>query len=236
VQRNDQDDCSGRCFEWRAVLPSLRLSSSWCLRGDVRAGGKQPISCPTTSVCRAADNGGNVYTYSNGSWSAGQQVDSGGSLTSISCATASFCAATSAGDTAYVYSAGTWSASHLVGADGGAANLTSVSCPAAGSCLATGDWDSYTYSGGQWARGQLIQQGDYFTSISCPTITSCKAADNAAASTPTREGEITARSCGNGQSLTRRAPAIPEYRTAQLHRATSAETRLPRAATPDRRL
>jgi hypothetical protein len=136
------------------------------------------ISCPTASFCRAADNGGNVYTYSNGAWSAGQQVDSAGGLTSISCPTTSFCAATSAGDTAYIYSAGTWSASQLVGADGGAANLTSVSCPAAGSCLATGDWDSYTYSGGTWARGQLIQQGDYFTAISCPTTSFCKAADN----------------------------------------------------------
>jgi len=136
------------------------------------------ISCPTTSFCEAADSGGEVYTYSKGTWSAGQQVGSDGGLASISCATTSFCAATSTGATAYIYSAGTWSASQLVGADGGSANLTSVSCPAAGSCLATGDWNSYTYSGGTWAQGQLIQQGDVFTSVSCPTTSFCKAADD----------------------------------------------------------
>ncbi|HEV3260744.1 MAG TPA: protein kinase [Gemmataceae bacterium] len=137
------------------------------------------ISCPSASFCVAADNGGNVYTYSSGAWSQAHQLG-GGALTSVSCATSSFCAATSTGDEAFTYSNGGWSApSQLVGADGAAANLTSVSCPAAGMCIATGRWDTYTYSGGRWAQGHLVENTAFLMSVSCASASFCIAADNA---------------------------------------------------------
>jgi hypothetical protein len=155
--------------------PNYRL---WSQAQQIdKTSGLTSVSCPTTSFCRATDGGGNVYTYSGGSWSAAKPVAGGDGLTSISCPTTSFCAATTSGEAAYIYSGGAWTASNLTAADGGAAHLTSVSCPSAGFCIATGDWYSYTYSGGMWAKGQLVQDSHYFTSISCPTTSSCKATD-----------------------------------------------------------
>ena len=73
---------------------------------------------------------------------------------------------------------GRWSASTLVAADGNPANLTAVSCPVSAYCLATGDWDSYTYSAGSWAGGHLLQNSNYFTSISCPVPGFCMSTDS----------------------------------------------------------
>jgi hypothetical protein len=79
----------------------------------------------------------------------------------------------------YTYSGGAWAGpSQLLGADGNAANLTSVSCPAAGTCMATGDWDTYAYSGGSWGKGHLVQQTSTFVSVSCASAGFCMAADS----------------------------------------------------------
>lgn len=135
------------------------------------------ISCPAAGFCLAVDSGGNVYTYSGGRWSAPKQL-ADGPLTSISCATTSFCAATGPYGRGYIDNGGSWSApTQLIDADGNPADLRSVSCPAAGLCLAAGKWDAYTYSAGQWARGHQIQKVSTFTSISCPGATFCMAAD-----------------------------------------------------------
>jgi len=136
------------------------------------------VSCVSAGFCMAADTGGSVYTYSGGTWSQPQQLD-GGALTSVSCATSSFCVATSSGDDAFIYSNGTWSApSQLVGADSSAANLISVSCPASGQCVAVGHWDTYTYSGGRWAQGHLVENTSFLASVSCASASFCVAADN----------------------------------------------------------
>jgi hypothetical protein len=135
------------------------------------------ISCPADNFCIAADSGGNIYTYSNGSWSGPRQVSTG-ALTAVSCATVSFCAATGPSGRAYVYSGGNWSAPiQLTAADGHPADLRSVSCPAAGTCLAAGKGDAYTYSAGRWAVGHLIEADRIFSSISCPAASFCIAAD-----------------------------------------------------------
>jgi hypothetical protein len=135
------------------------------------------ISCPAATFCLAADSGGDVYTYSGGRW-AGPQRPASGALTSVSCATTTFCAAASTNGRAYVYTDGRWSApSPLTDADGNRADLRSVSCPAAGVCVATGRWDAYTYSAGTWAAGHLIQKDHIFTAISCPGAAFCMATD-----------------------------------------------------------
>ncbi|HUD37403.1 MAG TPA: SGNH/GDSL hydrolase family protein [Streptosporangiaceae bacterium] len=140
--------------------------------------GLAAVSCPTASFCLAGDSDGEVYTYSAGSWSGAHQLGNDG-LTGISCASTQFCVATSGGATAYVRgNDGHWSAHQLVGSDGSPANLTAVSCPVDGYCVATGDEDTYTYSGGKWARGVQVQDDNDFTAISCPTTSRCVAVDS----------------------------------------------------------
>lgn len=105
--------------------------------------------------------------YSGGTWSGARPVASGNDLAGVSCASASFCAAITDDDTAYIDNHGTWSSQSLVGADSNPANLTAVSCPATGRCIATGDWDGYTYSSGSgWTQGVLVQDNYTFTALS----------------------------------------------------------------------
>lgn len=66
----------------------------------------------------------------------------------------------------------------LAGADGNPANLTAISCAAAGLCAAIGDWDGYRYSVGTWAQGILVQDNYTFAALSCPAVDLCKAVDN----------------------------------------------------------
>jgi hypothetical protein len=137
------------------------------------------ISCPTAAFCMAVDSGGKVLTYSGGTWSGPRPVASGNYLAGVSCASASFCAAITDGATAYVDNHGAWSSQSLAGADGNPANLTAVSCPAVGRCVATGDLDAYTYSSGSgWAQGVVVQDNFALTAISCASAAFCLAADN----------------------------------------------------------
>ena len=96
----------------------------------------------------------------------------------MSCASSDFCAVTGSGATAYIYSGGSWNSSQLVGADGNPANLTAVSCPAAGECFAAGNWDAYQFPNGRWSNGTLIQDQATFTAVSCSSMHSCAATDS----------------------------------------------------------
>lgn len=136
----------------------------------VNGGDVASISCTNSSFCLAGDPAGNIYRRYASGW---ESITSIGSLTSISCAAEDFCALTTATDRAYLYSGGGWSFSDLVGADGQPANLKSVSCPAAGFCVAVGSWDTYIYSNGRWAQGSLVQDQARFTSISCSDVKFC---------------------------------------------------------------
>ena len=137
------------------------------------------ISCSSTAFCTAVDSGGSAYAYSGGSWSAPRQI-SGGALSWVSCPADGSCVATSDGsDTVYAYSGGAWtSPSPLVGADGNPAHLTSVSCPTASFCMATGGLNAYTYSGKSWTRGQMVHDSHQFSSVSCVSASFCAAVDS----------------------------------------------------------
>ena len=160
--------------------PTATTAAKWSAGTHVSSGAAfVSVSCASSGFCVAADSGGNVYTYSGGTWSQPRQLG-GGALLSVSCPTSSFCAAISADDDAFTYSGGSWSApSRLVGADGGAGNLTWVSCPASGTCIATGRWNAYVYSGGRWAQGHVVQDTYWLDSVSCASANFCVAADNA---------------------------------------------------------
>lgn len=126
----------------------------------------------------AVDNTGDAYRYSHGSWSAPVIVGSGIDLTGVSCSSPGFCAAVSTGATAYIYSGGTWTVSDLTGASGHPAQLTAVSCPDDGHCVATGAHDSYQYTAGAWSRGTHIADSHALTSVSCAAGSFCAAVDD----------------------------------------------------------
>jgi serine/threonine protein kinase len=110
----------------------------------------------------------------SGTWSGGQLIDDGNSLTSASCPTARFCMAGDSGGNVYTYSGGTWSAARQIDSNEG---LTSVSCPTASFCAATSSGpDVYIDSDGSWSDSQLVGADGNpanLTSVSCPAAGFC---------------------------------------------------------------
>ncbi len=89
---------------------------------------------------------GDAYTYSDGTWSSGVQVSSGGGLAGVSCASSSFCMAVDNSGNAYTYSDGTWSsADEVEDYGGGAYSLTGVSCPSSSFCIGV-DNEAHEYT------------------------------------------------------------------------------------------
>ena len=72
------------------------------------------LSCASVNFCEATDDLGFTFTYQEGSWSAGQQIettstvttgDVNGGIRSVSCPTANFCIAVDGNGAAYTWSA-----------------------------------------------------------------------------------------------------------------------------------
>ena len=154
-------------------------SATWSGPNQVApAAGFTAVSCPNSSFCVAVDQSGNAFIDNAGTWSTALQVNGNESLTSISCATNSFCMATTTAAKVYNYSGGMWTSTSLTGADGSPANLTSVSCPVAGSCVATGEEDAYRFADGAWSTGVVVDSSHAnLISLSCPNSSFCVAVD-----------------------------------------------------------
>ena len=101
------------------------------------------VSCPTTQFCMAVDNNGYAFTYSNGAWSPGQQIDDNSYIASlqISCPTTQFCMAVDNNGYAIPWNGSKWLVPQSVGSD-----LTSVSCPTTQFCIASGSSRTYIFS------------------------------------------------------------------------------------------
>jgi hypothetical protein len=181
------------------------------------------VSCASAGNCTAGgyytDNSdvqqAFVVTESGGSWGSAEEVPGSGSLnagdqaevTSVSCASAGNCGAGgyyidgSAHQQAFVatQSGGTWgNAQEVPGSGslnpGGSAKVTSVSCPSAGNCSATGFVSNHattesgelqafvdSESGGTWANAQDVATSlntDNYAegqSVSCASAGNCTA-------------------------------------------------------------
>jgi hypothetical protein len=143
------------------------------------ADGLTAVSCASADFCAAVDSAGNAFTDSSGSWSAPKRLSSDG-LTWVSCPTAGFCVATSDGSFVYTYANGKWSSpAELFGTNGQPAHLTSVSCISTTFCVASGNMHAYTYSGGTWDRGVLVEPSNKLTGVSCASADFCAAVDSA---------------------------------------------------------
>lgn len=104
--------------------------------------GLTSVACPTTRLCVATDESGNVLTSTNPlagvrGWSSAL-VDPGGRLSSLSCPSASFCAAVD--ETSRVFTTGdpaagatAWSSTTIEGATDG---FSAISCPSTALCVA----------------------------------------------------------------------------------------------------
>ena len=145
------------------------------------------ISCPSTSVCVAGDDHGDIMATTDGgsTWSARSAVSSAG-ITAISCPTTSFCAAVDAEGSSWTSTdptsgaAATWEQAQT-----GAVGLRSVSCASEALCVAGGydhnagaginEGVTATWNGSSW--GPLVVVAPYapVAAISCPSASLCLA-------------------------------------------------------------
>src|SRR5262249_42139346 len=104
-------------------------------------GGLSAISCPSTVLCVAVDDSGNLVTSTNpanvSSWSTPASVDPGIYLGAVSCASGALCVAADINGNVLTSTdptggAGSWTATQVDGNGG----LSGVSCPSARLCVA----------------------------------------------------------------------------------------------------
>jgi hypothetical protein len=134
----------------------------------------QSVSCAdATTFCVATDYDGNAYTYSGSGWSAPTAFDSDtlpGPV--VSCATQDFCVAVdgspdAAAGSAFTYNGVSWSPAVSVVTGAG---LSSVSCPATGSCFATGTNNQlYALQNGTWSD---LANGENYD-VTCWSSSAC---------------------------------------------------------------
>jgi hypothetical protein len=139
------------------------------------------ISCPSTTLCVAADRFGNIATATNpwspsASWTV-THVDSA-KLESVSCWSPTQCAAADeAGNVLLTANptggAGSWSSKHIAG------NLGAISCPTEFFCAAT-EWEGHnviTSDNGGWPPQQWkttsLPTNVYSRGVSCSSSTLC---------------------------------------------------------------
>jgi hypothetical protein len=144
------------------------------------------VSCPTTSFCMAVDNSYHAYTFNGSAWAGPYFIDQAASKSesttgaapsyvSVSCATPQFCAAVD-GSRLYTFNGTSWSTPTPLSQYGG----LSISCPAAGSCLAMdNNGYAYTYSGGAWTTHKGVApeaengQDNAVYQVSCASASFC---------------------------------------------------------------
>ena len=143
----------------------------------------------------AVDENGYVFSETDGSWTAPQEVlrEEPVSLNStpLSCASHNFCVLVSSDGKAYTYNGVAWSGPAGVNPGLGGSrqgrDLSAVSCPQVGYCVALGssgysgqegDEESFTFSDGHWSGPVTVVPGTFAVfgmSVSCSSTTFCAA-------------------------------------------------------------
>jgi hypothetical protein len=129
------------------------------------------LTCRSTSFCMAVDNIGQALVFNGGTWFLDTSPifsdNDTAAIAQVSCKSATFCMATRIGY-AVSWNGRAFSAPVNVGSPG--YDFTSVSCPAAGSCVAVGGNAVGYYIGGQWTVTEGVDYGSY---LSCASKTFC---------------------------------------------------------------
>ena len=178
---------SGAAFHWSAAttIDGAPFTTTQAIAA---------VSCPTRSLCVAADDHGDILTSDapNGgavSWHATREVDPPGPFTAISCPSRSLCVAVSnqgdiATSTRPTAGASAWRISRAAAAANG--GLLDVSCPTVSLCVAVdGRGDVLastrpTAGARSWKRTRVIPAGrhDPLVTVSCPSRSLCVAVDS----------------------------------------------------------
>jgi hypothetical protein len=162
--------------------PAAAAAASWGTPTSIDSphnGGLDSVACPTTTWC-AAVSGGDVLTFSDGTWRKPRLIDSYGSLTSVSCPTTAFCMAVDTAGHVVTYDGSAWSTPSDVDSS---YELTSVSCPTVSFCVAvdyaatqTSDTgDALTWKGGKWSTPDDILSPGFLGAVRCTSTTFCVA-------------------------------------------------------------
>ncbi|HMD45334.1 MAG TPA: IPT/TIG domain-containing protein, partial [Acidimicrobiales bacterium] len=211
------------------------------------------INCPSAAVCVAVGSyedssystWGLIETLSAGTWTATKApLPAGGglqaSLAAVTCTAVGSCIAVGTyQDSSYTtwglietLSSGTWTATKAPLPSGGvgSGNLDAVVCPAAGSCVAVGNYDDSTshiwglidaLSSGTWTatKAPLPTGGTgstHLASVACPVTGTCVAVGSYADSSGFNWGLIDTLSSGTWTATQAPAPAGASNHQAQL--------------------
>jgi hypothetical protein len=159
-------------------------SGSWSKAQAIEARDRSSlsvVSCPSTTLCAAVDNNGDVHFWKNGAWLAPQYLNAGGSLSSISCTSTAFCMAMSVGGEAMAYNGRSWNSAGSAGPQ----ETYEISCRSVTFCAAVGanglpgkpSWLA-VYNGHSWSSQKTISTGkmnDRVLDVSCATTSYCVA-------------------------------------------------------------
>jgi hypothetical protein len=150
------------------------------------------ISCPSTSLCVAVGEAGNLLTSTNptggaGTWSAPVDVDGGQVINEVSCPTTTLCVAVAGKDalisTNPIGGARAWVSTQVdPEAD---ADAETVSCPSTSLCVIMNDTNDIVTStdptggAGSWTVSHLSRPTiTSYAALTCPSETLCIAANN----------------------------------------------------------
>jgi hypothetical protein len=160
-------DSGGNAFAYTAT------SNTWHpFTVDTSGGGLTGVSCTGPDHCIAVDTGGGAYTYDGSSWSTAVPVDVGHAFTAVSCASPSFCAAADDGGNGAILAAGRWKVAAM------GTTASALACPVDGFCLAVnGSGGAVAYHNGAWSAVTRIDGQRVISTLSCPALTACTAAD-----------------------------------------------------------
>jgi frataxin-like iron-binding protein CyaY len=142
------------------------------------------ISCASVYFCIAVASNGYEYTFRNGTWSTGLQIDKTsldyGSLNTVSCPSNKFCVAGDFNGFVFTYLDGLWTSGiQIVKNQNHTMSINSVDCPKNNFCIAVDNSGyAYTYSHGEWSVPNHIDKYGGLVSISCSTVRNCKAIDD----------------------------------------------------------
>ncbi|MTD15162.1 hypothetical protein GIS00_14560 [Nakamurella sp. YIM 132087] len=115
------------------------------------------VSCSSVNRCAAVTSTGKYLIWDGRSWSAPVATRVAANLNVISCSSASLCTAISSRGRVIRYDGATWRFSDQLG-DPNGQQITDLSCPTAGRCMASGYPDGYLFDGDTW-RGTGTGQG-----------------------------------------------------------------------------
>ncbi len=181
VATDTADDMSSNIFESGAPGDG---PTSWSTHANV-ASGIADVACPSTTLCVATDNAGNVLESTNpaaDTWSAPSPVPAAtGGFFTLACPSSDLCLAGSGGSLLASTNPGAGSSWKAVATDA-SSTISSIFCASVSLCAASdfaGAVLASTQPGTSWSGPTNIDTGNEVTGLDCPATDFCVATDSA---------------------------------------------------------